>query len=202
MRKKKVQQKLREELTLEIFPSSSLTLHGTREERLRERKAEEKGRRGQREERSFSILHLVPVSSSPSLKISIGPCHIGSILSNLLPFSSLSPASSLLTFISFPPLVLRLHITYIPPMFLLYTLPIPSHMTFSHSSTSLVTGCPPRLCPPFSLLSIFVFCHSLFISPSCDGFPSCITCPSPHLSSPSPCYSSSSFPCLHSLLTT
>lgn len=201
MRKEREQQKLQEELTLEIFPSSSLTLHGTRGERLRERRAEEKGRRGQREERSSSILHLLAVSSSPSLKISIG-CHIGSILSNLLPFSSLSPASSLLTFISF--------LSVLSSGYISHTFPLCFSSTLFPFLTWLSLTLPPPSCDWMSstllssLLSplYIVFCHPLLTSPSCDRFPSCITCPSPHPYSPFPCFSSSSFPYLHSMLTT
>lgn len=133
-KKGKEQQKLGEELTLEIFLSSIPTAEQERREEPWGRGAEEGGGKGHRAEGSSTLhLSLIPFS----------PCFEGlSFYLTQLPF--------------FPSLLhaLRLHITYIPPMFLLYPFP--------HDFLPLIpsaTGRPPLSSP------LFLSCSSCSSSP-------------------------------------
>lgn len=133
-------QKPREELTLEIFPSTSLTLHGKRGGgggRGREEGTQRRQVRGGRDQPTLHLLHT---------SLSYFHCFHGQHDTSSLYLAS---SAFFLLFVSFVyssylyliafSLVLRLHITYISPMFLLYTLPhLPSLLTLSLSSTSLL----------------------------------------------------------------
>lgn len=189
MRKREIereQEKPWEELTLDIFLPSSLTLHGKRGgDRLRGQRSrgERKEARWVRGRRDHPLSFTS--SFSPCLKVSIGcMSHTLSILSILLLLCSLSPSSSPPPFISSLSLLSSGYISHTFP--LCFSSPLP------YLPSWLCPPLPPPSCDQTSstlmssLLSTISFCWSHPPAfPSSDWSPSCVTSLSPH---PSSCF--------------